>query len=314
MSTRKDQLLRRAAGKKGRNVALTREEKALRDALEKMGGGDWNASEGEPGYVKNRTHYEETTVVNEPLNITWDGNTEGLVSTPIDNGNHGTWCYYKLSSATPSAETLRMGCAMGCYLGAGIPSNPNQSFDNSDMDFDEHDEALYVYGDFNVELVVVYNAGDYFPEKGVYFSKFVSKDEEECDYIKSLTTTEPIEHTKTVLKKLDKKFLPDNIGGGIKYVTIGMDDDDNYTTSATYAEIAEWINAGIDVRCIYGKHILPLVYSDAVGGISMMDLSFRHQFACAGVSANASHRAVWHTVIIEDGDRINVYESDLTLS
>lgn len=34
MSTRKDQLLRRAAGKKGRPVALTREEKALRAFLE----------------------------------------------------------------------------------------------------------------------------------------------------------------------------------------------------------------------------------------------------------------------------------------
>lgn len=36
MSTRKDQLLRRMSGQKGRNVALTREEKALRDVAEKM--------------------------------------------------------------------------------------------------------------------------------------------------------------------------------------------------------------------------------------------------------------------------------------
>lgn len=39
MSTRKIQLLRRAAGKPGRNVAITREEKALRDVLENAGGG-----------------------------------------------------------------------------------------------------------------------------------------------------------------------------------------------------------------------------------------------------------------------------------
>lgn len=37
MSTRKIQLLRRAAGKPGRNVAITREEKALRDVLENAG-------------------------------------------------------------------------------------------------------------------------------------------------------------------------------------------------------------------------------------------------------------------------------------
>lgn len=39
MSSRKEQLLRRAAGKKGRNVAITREEKSLRAFLEKMGDG-----------------------------------------------------------------------------------------------------------------------------------------------------------------------------------------------------------------------------------------------------------------------------------
>lgn len=38
MSTRKDQLLRRMSGQKGRNVALTREEKALRAVAEKLDG------------------------------------------------------------------------------------------------------------------------------------------------------------------------------------------------------------------------------------------------------------------------------------
>lgn len=44
MSTRKDQLLRRAAGKKGRNVAVTKEEKALRDFLEKVAGSPADSS------------------------------------------------------------------------------------------------------------------------------------------------------------------------------------------------------------------------------------------------------------------------------
>lgn len=38
---------------------------------------DWLASEGEAGYVKNRTHYEEVTEVMGDT-LTWDGNTEGL--------------------------------------------------------------------------------------------------------------------------------------------------------------------------------------------------------------------------------------------
>ena len=40
--------------------------------------------------------YEETTVVNEPLNITWDGNTEGLVSVNDT--------FYKVSDATPTVD------------------------------------------------------------------------------------------------------------------------------------------------------------------------------------------------------------------
>lgn len=64
MSTRKVQLLRRAAGNdKSRMVAITREEKALRAFLENAGGADWNAAEGEPGHVANRTHYEESGFV-----------------------------------------------------------------------------------------------------------------------------------------------------------------------------------------------------------------------------------------------------------
>ena len=53
----------------------------LNKALSKIKQSDWNQNDStQPDYVKNRTHYEEITVVNEPLNITWDGNTEGLVS------------------------------------------------------------------------------------------------------------------------------------------------------------------------------------------------------------------------------------------
>ena len=48
------------------------------------GGADWNASEGEAGYVKNRTHYEEVVQAFEP--IVWDGNTDGLESFDVGNG------------------------------------------------------------------------------------------------------------------------------------------------------------------------------------------------------------------------------------
>lgn len=212
MSTRKDQLLRRAAGKKGRNVALTREEKALRDALEKMGGGDWNASEGEPGYVKNRTHYEETTVVNEPINITWDGNTEGLVKAEGAP-------FYRVSDAVLTDEQIKSATVSVGGISVSLASTWNDAPEGSISDEIVMTVEFVVF--VRKDGAVIHNSLA-FPECGIYFL-YDGQD----FYTSSLTTTEPIEHTKTVVKKLDKKFLPDNIGGGTTVYQHGNGSDDH---------------------------------------------------------------------------------------
>lgn len=98
----------------------------------------------------------------------------------------------------------------------------------------------------------------------------------------------------TVVKKLDPKFLPDNVGGGVKYVTIGEEYDENdnvtYTASATYDEIAEWIAAGLDVKCVYGNYEFSLVGSSVLSEISTMaTVANMHHF----VGFNTQNSPAW---------------------
>lgn len=149
-----------------------------------------------PDYIKNRPFYEETEVVNEPLNITWDGNTEGLVSIVVGTQNR----YYKVSDAILTDEQIK---------------TITETWSNGNIEkIEDCWDEMVEYGDVTEDYVTrgavyVRNAGVEifdctFPETGIYFNW-------EPDYhIVSATTTEPIEHAKTTIKKLDKKYLPDN--------------------------------------------------------------------------------------------------------
>lgn len=174
------------------------------------GGADWNASEGEDGYVKNRTHYEAEEIVNEPLNITWDGNTEGLVSVDMVDGYGLIAC--KVSDAILTKEQIEKGFSFVAKNFEDLP------YSEQDMTINSIENSLvFAFQKDMIGFLFVHNDNaefeDYvFPEKGLYFT--VSYAFEEPAYILSFTTTEPVEHTKTVVHKLDKKYLPDDIGGG----------------------------------------------------------------------------------------------------
>jgi hypothetical protein len=200
----------------------------------------------------------ETVTVNEPLNITWDGNTNGLV-----NVNE---IAYKVSDIVLTDEQIKLATIE-------ITMNDNiQQIVLGDVWEDPEMQAGFVSSEeVTMALYILIARKDgatinadgitfVFPEKGIYFMANPDM------YVSSLAITEPIEYTKTVVKTLDPKYLP-NVGG-VKYVTIGMDDEDNYTASATYADITDWLKSGKDVKCVYDKYIIPLVSSDAIGEIS----------------------------------------------
>lgn len=147
---------------------------------------DWNAREGEVGYVKNRTHWVEgnRTVVN------WN---ESL--TAISNGS-GT--YYRVSTLTPTKEEI---------IGGTFVKSDGTTFaiDSSLISkttywLEISMGAIYiVYGKENQSIT--FN-GLTFPGCGIYFTKNAYKQ------IVSMTWGEEVVH------KLDKKFLPDDIGAG----------------------------------------------------------------------------------------------------
>lgn len=177
-----------------------------------------------PDYVKNRTHYEETSVVNEPLNITWDGNTEGLVCVND--------YFYKVSDAVLTDEQIK-----SATVGIG---------DATVVVGDVFDDAMNGSEELLVSDFIAFcrkagaTIGEVtFPEIGIYFVSMNGM------YVSSLTTTEPIEQTKTVVHKLDKKYLPDDIGGGIKTAIIK---DSWYDNTLAGLQIADAIE--ITYSCI----------------------------------------------------------------
>lgn len=197
--TRKEYFLAKAAGMDVETPEpITREEMFLSmisgGGTGGSGGADWNASEGEPGYVKNRTHYEEITVVNKPLNITWDGNVEGLVSFEAWDSY-----YYKVSDLVLTDEQIKL-TEMDDFHGDHTVA--------SEM-WDFLVEVGCVMEDIVLFNLVLFVRKDNLsvmditiPEKGIYFARWPE------NYITTITTTEPITIPETTIKTIDEKFLP----------------------------------------------------------------------------------------------------------
>lgn len=197
------------------------------------GGVQPDLSQNDPNaadYVKNRTHYEAEEIVNEPLNITWDGNTEGLVSVAD--------VFHKVSDLVLTDEQIQL-------ITVRDSSGNTSTIDNDcvtaeDITIFGFPAKVSVVKKDNVEL-----EGVVFPKKGIYFMST------EGIYISSITTTEPVPQTKTVVKKLDKKFLPDDIGGGVFRVNLTLTETANtYTADKTFNEIVAAYKSGMSVEAV----------------------------------------------------------------
>lgn len=166
---------------------------------------DWNASEGEPGYIKNRTHYKKESLLPALGEITWDGNTEGL--TEVVNG---TWNYYKVSDIVPSNAHIKAATFSTDTDGP----HPLSLFDNWEEDAYLDD---YVYTDHVVFIrkddVTISLWGDnvFFPYKGIYFQQVRNYNNEILGFTTALTLPEVVE---TEVKTINKEFLPDYLQFG----------------------------------------------------------------------------------------------------
>ena len=173
---------------------FTEEDKAemVEEIADASGGSDWNAKEGEAGHILNRTHYEETEKVSEPLNITWDGNTEGLVS--VTSTASGFTTFYKVSDLVLSDSVIQSATVYDAY----------------DYSYSVADEWIYWVDDGSVTddyvsgngFTVIRNPATIgvwtFPEPGVYFTP----------YTRAMTSSQKVEYEKTTIKTIDPKYLP----------------------------------------------------------------------------------------------------------
>lgn len=192
-------------------------------------------------YVKNRTHYEETTVVNEPLNITWDGNTEGLLC--VDG------CLYKVSDIVLTDEQLKT-ITETRHSGNVITYGNWEDWVASGC---VTEDGAYLDSAYIRKAGATID-GATFPETGIYL--FNGGDG--GDYTASITTTEPVEYTKTVVHKLDKKFLP-------KATTLYVVDsrlyhDEECTRKVSAAELDDMIFFGGVLLNEDGYLYFPFVY------------------------------------------------------
>lgn len=191
--------------------------------------------------LKDKPFGEETTVVNEPLNITWDGNTDGLVIGKVYEYSEGDFfektTYFKVSDVVFTDEQIKTATAT-C-----IEINRDGEFEKTDTFALTWDE--YVAEGAITDAVAMLGWAAFvreptidFPECGIYFYKYeayIGTEKNFDEFAVSLTTTEPVPHTKTVVHKLDKKYLPEGIGGGM--MIIGLDDEVNFydVLAAIYA-------------------------------------------------------------------------------
>ena len=161
------------------------------------GGGaqaDWNANEGEPGHVLNRTHYDDTAF--EP--ILWDGDITGRFSLDLSALGLDAGSYLvKMSDITPPAEKI-VGSTQSLSTGEQLVASADDIYADSFP-------GAYIVG----EMVVVvtdqsaFNSALGFPDgyvtNGTYFMRIAG-----FGYVSSFSA-----ESKVV--KIDKKFLPDAV-------------------------------------------------------------------------------------------------------
>lgn len=215
---RKEIFLKALANGEEANIKpLTREEVLLKKQAEResAGGGasHWDDIEGKP--------FGETVTYSDTL--TWDGNTEGLVSVDA---------FYRVSSATPTLEELKKGVSF--VVGGRTIEMPTEYIV-------EQNNAIHL------ELAVValednaVSNGCTFPKAGIYFMKADGYDTTE-----SLTINGYNGFETTEIQTIDPKYLPNT--GGAFVVNVITEDDSTYTADKTFEDIVNAIEKGVNAQ------------------------------------------------------------------
>ena len=160
--------------------------------LNVVGGGgqqsDYNQNDPDAvDYIKNRPGAYDKFF--EPVNITWDGNTEGKTSVTL-NANTA---FYRISSDTPTAEQL---------IGGQMTLVDGSTIELTDESVDFKDDVIRV----SEVCMIVLKEGTYkgieFPLIGTYFIRLYNDELKQYLYATSLTSP-----GRNVQIKIPEKYL-----------------------------------------------------------------------------------------------------------
>ena len=185
-------------------------------------------------YIKNRTHYVER----EGWEITWDGNPDDveIKVIPIEEEPENMFCY--ISSSIPSDEELKKASISAIKINNNNGAiTDTAQFEISDI-WNDFIAAGFITDDFAfLEAVCVIKkdnvdiSGVIFPKAGVYFVRAGTDEYSGCAVALGLAP---------IIKKLDFKFLPDDIvgrkGAGTN-AEVFNDYDDTNTASGNYSHV-----------------------------------------------------------------------------
>lgn len=190
--------------------------------------------------------------------LTWDGNTEGLVTLDIGTGS----LYYRVSDVAPSLEDFANGVTVGVLTPDGIGTD---SMTYEDIASGYADGAI-VAGVFAVILEDIEGF-----EKGVYLVYYA-----ENNYLTSLTIPGYTGFTKTEIKPIKPEYLP---GAVVLYADessylYATEDISDTSKRITKAELQETLYSGRAMYLNANGMFLPaalVAFSDTYGMFSVFD-------------------------------------------
>ena len=193
--------------------------KALIDAKSDFSG-SWNDLTDKP--------FGETTDTVGSDTLTWDGNTEGLVSAET-----GEFTFYKIADDVFSDEQIKT---------MTISASIGQTFVVADLWEQAQGVSIFVAEDYTIAMMmacirkdgVVYD-NVIFPEKGLYVASIP-----DAFYIDRITSTDPIfTTTATTVKPIEEKYIPDTIARTIDVDTQLANKADISTVPTKLSDLAD---------------------------------------------------------------------------